>query len=110
MNLKDWEGDRPDAPQLPLYFVKSERDISAVHFAQLAPGRVGRLGLDGPPLAERKAGWTAVVDRLGGSFLHGDAAVDPKQFPKTCEFCHLPALCRISELKTNPAEEEDAGE
>jgi len=110
LSPKGWEGDRPDAPQLPLYFVKSDRDISAVHFAQLVPGDVETLGLDGPRLAERKAAWTAVVDSLGGSFLRGDAAVDPKQFPKTCEFCHLPALCRIGELKTNPAEEEDASE
>lgn len=110
LNPKDWDGERPDAPQLPLYFVKSDRDISAVHFAQLVPGDVETLGLSGRPLAERKAGWTAVVDSLGRSFLRGDAAVDPKQFPKTCEFCHLPALCRIGELKTNPAKEEDAGE
>jgi ATP-dependent helicase/nuclease subunit B len=110
LSPKGWEGDRPDAPQLPLYYVKSDRDISAVHFAQLVPGDVETPGLGGPELAERKAGWTTVVDSLGGSFLQGDAAVDPKQFPKTCEFCHLEALCRIGELIANPAEEEDADE
>ena len=34
---------------------------------------------------------------LGRQFVKGDAKVDPKQYPKTCQFCKLPGLCRIAE-------------
>lgn len=99
LSLKDWDGERPDAPQLPLYAAKSGRDVSAVHFAQLVPGDSQMLGLQGETLRARIPEWTQVVDRLGASFLRGDAAVDPKQPPKTCEFCTLHSLCRIAELR-----------
>jgi ATP-dependent helicase/nuclease subunit B len=114
LSVKDWEGERPDAPQLPLYAVKSERAISAVYFAKLAPGDVGTLGHDGPELATRVAGWTAVVDGLGSSFLRGEAAVDPKTPAQTCKYCHLHVLCRIGELGAGAQEqkkpEEEADE
>ena len=27
LNVDDWDGERPDAPQLPLYAVKSGREV-----------------------------------------------------------------------------------
>ena len=38
LNVDDWDGDRPDAPQLPLYAVKSGRDVEGVYYAKLVPG------------------------------------------------------------------------
>jgi ATP-dependent helicase/DNAse subunit B len=99
LSLKDWDGERPDAPQLPLYTAKSGRDVSAVYFAQLVPGESRRLGIEGEELKARIPEWTRVVDQLGASFLRGDAAVDPKHPAKTCEFCTLHSLCRIAELR-----------
>ena len=99
LNIKDWDGERPDAPQLPLYAAKSGHDVSAVYFAQLVPGDSRRLGLEGDELTARLPEWTRVVDQLGASFLRGDAAVDPKHPPQTCEFCTLHSLCRIAELR-----------
>lgn len=98
LSVKDWDGERPDAPQLPLYTVKSEHKISAVHFAQLVPGNVKLPGYDGDDLQNRLPEWERVVDQLGASFLRGDAAVDPKHPRQSCEFCKLHALCRVSEL------------
>jgi len=101
--VKDWEGDRPNAPQLMLYATHSKHDISSVQFAVLVPGATGLSGYDGPELKRRLPEWTQVVEHLGASFLRGDAAVDPKYGVKSCEFCQLHSLCRI-------APEDEAGE
>jgi RecB family exonuclease len=101
--VKDWEGDRPNAPQLMLYATYSTHDISSVQFAVLVPGATGLSGYDGPELKRQLPEWTQVVEHLGASFLQGDAAVDPKYGVKSCEFCQLHSLCRI-------APEDEAGE
>jgi hypothetical protein len=96
LNVNDWDGERPDAPQLPLYAVKSGREIEGVYYAELVPGETELLGYGGEALAWREPEWRRVVDQLGTSFLRGDAAVDPKYPAKTCEFCDLHSLCRIA--------------
>ncbi len=40
LNVDDWDGERPDAPQLPLYAVKSGREVEGVYYAKLVPARV----------------------------------------------------------------------
>ncbi len=96
LNVEDWDGERPDAPQLPLYAVKGGREVEGVYYAQLAPNNTRLLGHASEALAWRVCEWTKVVDQLGSSFLRGDAAVDPKYPTKTCEFCDLHSLCRIA--------------
>jgi probable DNA repair protein len=96
LDVSDWDGERPDAPQLPLYAVKSGREVEGVYYARLVPGKTKLLGHGGEALAGRLPGWTRIVDDLGSSFLRGDAAVDPKYPGKTCELCDLHSLCRIA--------------
>ena len=110
LKVEDWEGERPDAPQLPLYAVKSGRDVEGVYYAKLVPGDTKLLGHEGEALAWRVPEWTKVVDRLGANFLRGDAAVDPKYAGKTCEFCDLHSLCRIAEVHAIDGLEDAAGE
>ena len=110
INIKDWDGDRPDAPQLPLYTVKSGREVSGVYYAQLVPRDTSLLGQSGADLKRRLADWTRVVDHLGANFLNGDAAVDPKYAAKTCELCDLQPLCRIAEVRAFETPEDEAGE
>jgi hypothetical protein len=110
LNIKDWDGDRPDAPQLPLYAVKSGREVEGVYFAKLVPRGTALLGHGGGELAWREAEWTRVVDQLGTGFLRGDAAVDPKYPAKTCELCDLHSLCRIAEVRAANGTEDEAGE
>jgi ATP-dependent helicase/nuclease subunit B len=97
--VKDWEGDRPDAPQLPLYAVKSGHEVSAVQFAILVPGNTDLPGYIGQDVMRRLPEWAKVVDHLGASFLQGDAAVDPKNGTKTCDLCDLHSLCRIADVR-----------
>ena len=110
LNVDDWDGERPDAPQLPLYAVKSGREVEGVYYAKLVPGETKLLGHAGEALAWREPEWRKVMDQIGSSFLRGDAAVDPKYAGKTCELCDLHSLCRIAEVRAGGGPEDEAGE
>ena len=106
VSTAQWEGERPDSPQVPLYAIAQERPIGAVAFARVRAGSCAFEGIaqevDALPdiergdLIARVAEWRVVYQRLATEFLAGDARVDPKTFPATCEFCKLGALCRIA--------------
>jgi len=112
-STKHWAGARPEKPQLPAYVVtKGGEKVSAVAFAQVHSGesrfkgyseRAGILGSkeskpkDGRSFTEHKAGWKRVLEDLASQYLEGQAAVDPKRYPQTCEYCHLHAVCRVGE-------------
>jgi ATP-dependent helicase/nuclease subunit B len=121
-----WDGARPDEPQLPLYAGFGQID----HLKGVLLGRVrednvkfigrvedARLVMPGdskltrPPYsAAMLQSWQNVLLDLGQQFLNGEAQVDPKQYPKTCEFCALPGLCRIAEsdpINTGDEDESD---
>jgi len=113
-----WLGERPDAPQLPLYAVTDPGEVAAVAFVPvraldvrfnglsrdeaLLPG-VKTLEATGNSVAEIRDwpallwGWRTTLDALASEFLAGHAAVLPKKYPKTCQYCELGALCRVKE-------------
>ena len=108
----EWEGDRPDEPQLLLYAVTAPAPVSGVFFGVLKTGNTGfrgtavsedlvpgvRVGENDPDMQERIGDWRGALDRLGRDFMSGVATVDPKKISKTCRHCSLPSLCRIDEL------------
>lgn len=123
-----WIGDRPDEPQLPLYFATTEEDVSAVVFARVKPGKaMGFAGVSTsnavlpgvkPPEEQpvfRKAGysswlvlagrWNDSVAALARAFIFGDAVIDPKGQGAACQRCQLHALCRIAESEEASARE-----
>ena len=116
-----WFGARPDEPQLPLYSVYmgiAGHQVGAVMFGQVRLGDVRYKGLarnaDIAPgvsaLAQTKYAvdfstwdsllhnWYETLTRLATEFRSGYAAVDPKDYPATCRYCHLTSLCRIHEV------------
>jgi probable DNA repair protein len=122
--LRQWFGDRPDEPQLPLYSAASDVPVAAVLFARLRTkaldftGVARRAGIvpevpafsatrEAAALATAQpwealfAQWRRVLEALGESFRLGDAHVDPKDGPRTCEYCDLKSLCRIHERTAN---------
>jgi probable DNA repair protein len=135
---KVWTGDRPESVQLPLYATFTEpedgSDLEGLLVAQVRPGKMkfaGRLRdagasllpglaktngllrnpLDGKQLEE----WRQIIERLGEEFVAGRAEVDPLDHRKTCERCHLHAVCRINEnnlmdLLTDDEEAESSSE
>jgi hypothetical protein len=123
---KSWEGERPDEPQLPAYAlaVQTEQPVAALLFAQLRPGELafkGRASQDGiapgtrtgrndPPWRERLDQWQTTLTGLAEAFRRGDARVDPKEFPGTCEYCNLAALCRVHEQGIAPRGAEEGGD
>lgn len=113
-----WIGDRPDAPQLPLYAVTDPGDVAAVAFVQIQARDVRFSGLSryeallpGVQTLEQAAtsvgdlrdwsglfaGWRTVLDTLAREFLAGHAAVAPKRYPHTCQYCDLGPFCRVRE-------------
>ncbi len=112
LNPKQWEGPRPDDPQLPLYAVAAPQELAAVAFARVRPGAMRFIGLSRelnllPGVNEVRswknllAEWRKDAEALGAAFAAGEARVDPKYELKTCARCDLQTLCRVYE-KTNP--------
>jgi ATP-dependent helicase/nuclease subunit B len=102
---KQWEDERPEAPQLPLYSMMMEEPVATVAFAQLAAGDLKLIGISECADSGLKAGrgirlsqqidkWRVVLNMLAAGFVAGDAAVDPTA--KACQYCDLTALCRVS--------------
>ncbi|MFZ5467367.1 MAG: PD-(D/E)XK nuclease family protein [Pseudomonadota bacterium] len=107
-SIGDWAGERPAAPQLPLYAVTMDgpTPIRAIAFAQLRAGETRLMGQgDGveglkpaePDWAAQLAGWQDVLTKLAEDFRAGQTAVNPRA-PKVCTTCLLGMVCRIHEL------------
>ena len=120
-NLTSWLGDRPDEPQLPLYYRTAEEQVSVLAFARVKRGKtlgfegvsvVGGLLPDVLPIEEKTrraaqnyASWDVLTQEwetslavLTAGFVDGDATVDPKRGGQTCKQCDLQSVCRIAEL------------
>jgi len=102
-----WAGERPEAPQLPLYAVSLE-NVSALAFAQLRAGDMAFAGVADAKavdtnLTQAEQDWNAVLaeyrrvlEGLAEDFRTGRAEVDPRK-PSVCAYCPLTMLCRIHE-------------
>jgi len=120
LSPRQWDGPRPDDPQLPLYAVAAPEELAAVVFAKVRPGEMRFMGFSRNPnvipqvnaaqswpalLAE----WKKDADALGRSFASGEAQVDPKEGLKTCRLCELHTLCRVYEKFSALRTEERGG-
>jgi ATP-dependent helicase/DNAse subunit B len=120
-DTKDWMSDRPDAPQLPLYAVVSDADqLGGVAFAQLRVGKEmawkGFVAGDGVLLHPKKLRaesfavqvehWRDVLTNLAEQFAAGNASVQPKSYPKTCNYCGQRLLCRVVGASLEETEDE----
>ncbi len=103
-----WDGERPDAPQLPLYCISSPDSSHGLIYAQVKNGDFKFKGLTKSPeqIPGVKAApnwqqlvqeWRHTLEQLSTAFCNGKAEVDPKDGSKTCRTCKLQPLCRIYE-------------
>jgi probable DNA repair protein len=123
-SVGEWLTDRPDAPQLPLYsIVSGAGNLQGVAFAMVRAGKGREMRgyavqpgvlpnrskmTEAGTLEEQVERWEQVLTRLAEEFHRGDARVQPKRYPATCEHCPERVLCRLnaSELEEdNPAAE-----
>jgi hypothetical protein len=114
----DWMGDRPEEPQIPMYASSLNEGVAVVAFAVVKSGDskfrgISRVAEPIPNVctidkdrAGKKlyrnwdhlvGGWRVALDSLGKGFAGGDARVDPKRGPATCENCDQHMFCRIAE-------------
>lgn len=107
-SIQSWLSERPDEPQLPLYCVlqSQQHPIAGIAFAQIQPQQTQFKGLTAKDnlIPQVKAAkdwpqqnrdWQATLTKLAQDFQQGDARVSPKDGQKTCQTCHLTALCRV---------------
>lgn len=127
-SVVDWLGERPDAPQLPLYAILSAPEqLRGVAFGLVRAGR-GRALLgyaadtgvlpkaarlkEAATLDQQVERWRVVLTDLAEEFHRGDARVRPKQYPGTCQRCGQGLLCRLdaAELVQDDGEDEPSEE
>lgn len=118
VSTQTWRDERLDEPQLPLYSVSvgigaEPSTIQGVMFAQIKSGKMAIKGQhsDALTLLEKKsrdvvtdgewdltiATWRKRLESLANEFSEGYAEVLPKSIVKSCRFCDLQTLCRVSE-------------
>jgi hypothetical protein len=120
---RDWFGERPDEPQLPVYALAmddaGDARVVGLAFGALRPGQLGYRGLGGaddlapgvdnvessrlhgareaPDWQAHMRFWRRRLGALAEAYLQGDARVDPKTPGTTCRYCGLQPLCRVHE-------------
>jgi probable DNA repair protein len=124
--VADWLGERPEAPQLPLYALAWPEPVTAVMLGRVRPVGAGFAGLaarggiatgvldvrrfrgtsalDGWDGLGRE--WHRVLEALAEGYRSGRAEVDPRDGAATCRYCELQPLCRIHERSAAPGEPE----
>jgi RecB family exonuclease len=127
---KQWMGERPDEPQLPLYAVAGKVDeLRDVYFARVRrskkdPCFIGALSGDDCGVLrstnetyERDSDferlldqWRVRLEALSLEFQAGVAAVSPKDGAKTCKHCPFSGLCRVAETSTEFHNDDDDAE
>lgn len=128
-SIQSMIGERPDEPQLPIYMAMSgsEKVTAGIAFGIVKLGEMGFAALVSDPellpgvkdysqLTGFKSfqSWQEVIaalrqnlTNLANGFCIGEASVDPKKFPATCELCDMQMFCRIYERVSDLSNEED---
>ncbi|MFI4938363.1 MAG: PD-(D/E)XK nuclease family protein, partial [Candidatus Berkiellales bacterium] len=111
-NIADLSGERPKAPQLPLYYLAtSDLQPTAVMVVKLNSQGCEYEGISFKETAITgvsafpdqwetfSSQWHDTLGNLAQDFYQGKAAVDPLEGAATCRYCHLQAFCRIYEQR-----------
>ena len=107
----DWLDERPQQPQLLLYqqALQQQVPVAGVLYARLGLEKLDYVGVTAADEGIEKLAhtgewrllqqhWQQAVQALAQEYLDGLAAVAPHS-KQSCRYCHLPALCRIDELR-----------
>lgn len=127
-SINAWACPRPEEPQLPLYGIMPNQNSTATYdaiaFAQVNVDKIDMIGVGKDSTPEKKLQWQdKLKGRMGAfswddlktqwednlidlakSFIAGDASVDPKKPPATCQYCEYSSVCRYDYHDTEPSE------
>lgn len=120
----NWEGERPDDPQLPLYALLSEPGtLQALLFGRIRAGAemkwqglasnqtvLPRQRQKLVDLDLRREEWKSVLTTLAENFATGHANVDPKSYTVNCAGCRQRLLCRVDPVALASAPDESESE
>lgn len=110
VHSSNWDGERPDDPQLPLYALLTKPgELQAMFFGRVRPGSDMRWqGITSnrtifpratsrqiTDLDIRRDEWRTVLTNLADDFAAGRAEVDPKSFAINCDGCGQRLICRV---------------
>ncbi len=124
---KEWQLPRPNDVQLPLYATFGlDQEPTGLLFAKVRTGKSEFTGTMFDARAALKAdlspqsslvkqrltreqflAWKLAIEQLARNFLAGRADVNPRDYPKTCEYCGLQSVCRVAESLSESNEETD---
>lgn len=118
--VRQWMGERPEQPQLPLYslaLAAQQDKVSAISFALVSKKQLCFRGIGEQAAAtgvktdigktvkawepapqdwaSLRGMWDESLRQLAQQFVRGDAQVEPLDTRKTCSYCGLEGLCRI---------------
>ncbi len=102
----DWQGERPEHPQLLFYAAAQGADVAGIAYAGLSVRNGGYKAWvrDGDLIPEAHVvsdweaatqAWPPLLARLASAFAEGAAAVDPLE--GACDYCGREGFCRVSE-------------
>jgi len=113
--IKTWGEPRIENPQLPLYAGTDEK-VEGICFAQVFPNQNKFIGItsednivgslkapeNNKPLSESLKNWTQAKEHWASSLSMlgqevGDGLATVTPLAKACDYCELPALCRIAQ-------------
>lgn len=119
---KDWTGERPANPQLPVYALCAQGPLAAVAYAQIRGSDCRFRGVASEPAVlplvtaaqleaddfdAQLASWRERLIRIAEELRDGVARIAPLE--RACEFCALAGLCRIDPNTLAPAAEDAPG-
>lgn len=124
VEIKSWLGERPEAPQMPLYALQ-DRECVGIAFAKIQTNALAWVGLTAQEdvlpkvksvasLAEKENvsnwneltnKWQKTLENLAGEYAQGYALADPKEPINTCSYCDFKSFCRIVELRSQNQED-----
>ncbi len=111
LSSRQWQGDRPQEPQLPLYAVTYPEPVTGIAFAQLNPRALQWIGLGdsalvfpglepSPDWSAQQENWQSILGHLARSFMQGEAEVDFRDAQAQRYSEHLTPLNRGPEADT----------
>lgn len=87
LKIQQWQGERPEEPQLPLYAVTDPAPVAGIAFAQIHPKALDWIGLSEaelmlpgikpvPDWPEQQQQWQDILTHLAQEYLRGEARVE----------------------------------